>query len=149
MPGRSGTWRPRPSAYPTTGSTMVRTVDAEPAADTVVVARVIDGDTIVMVGPDGAEGDHVRLLGIDTPERGEAGFAEAGDFVRALIEGAGGRVRLERDPEHDDRDRFGRLLRHVYLPDGRNVQVLVIEAGHSRYETRWGRSKVLEALLAE
>lgn len=89
----------------------------------------------------------MRLLGIDTPERGEPGFDEAGDFVRALVKDAGGRVRLERDPEHDDRDFFGRLLRHVYLPDGRNVQALVIEAGHSKYETRWGRSKVLEALL--
>jgi micrococcal nuclease len=103
---------------------------------------VIDGDTVEM-----ADGDRCRLLGIDTPERGEDGFDEATDFLRELIEGK--RVRLEADPDHDDRDFFGRLLRHVYLPDDRNVQVLIIEAGHSRYETRWGRSKVLEALLPE
>lgn len=125
---------------------LVRTAEPQPAVSEPSVAltlivRVIDGDTVEIEG-----GERVRLLGIDTPERGQEGFTEASDFLRDLIEGK--RVRLERDPDHDDRDFFGRLLRHVYLPDDRNVQVLIIEAGHSKYVTRWGRSKILEALLA-
>ena len=103
----------------------------------------MDGDAIDVESLDGGT-VRVRLLCIDTPERGQPGFKEATWFLRELVEGR--EVRLEMDPEHDDRDRFGRLLRHVWI-DGRNVQVLIIEAGHSKYETRWGPSKILEAEL--
>lgn len=72
-----------------------------------VVEYVIDGDTIVLEG-----GERVRLLGIDTPERGECFAAEASDFVRQWLTGQS--VRLESDVT--DRDTYERLLRHVFVP---------------------------------
>lgn len=79
------------------------------------VLRVVDGDTIiVMVG--GRE-DRVRYIGIDAPESVRPEFpvepfgTEASAANAALV---GGRtVLLERDVS--DRDRFGRLLRYVWL----------------------------------
>lgn len=107
--------------------------------------RVVDGDTIEIESLDpeiGAAG--VRLLGIDTPERGQPGWAAARDFLRALV--AGKRVRLVREAGHANRDRYGRLLRLVYFDDAL-VQVLIIEAGHSAYTDRWGACPTLEAAI--
>lgn len=71
------------------------------------VKRVIDGDTIEM-----ANGDRVRLLGIDSPERGQMFYEESIDELRKL---EGRTVSLERDSS--DRDRYGRYLRYVFLGD--------------------------------
>lgn len=143
---RPATSDPQPS--------LTRTGD--PKADAVglvTVLRVIDGDTIEVELH--GEVERVRLLCIDTPERGEPGFAEATDYLRSLIGGA--RVRLEKDPEHGHRDRFGRLLRYVWVASPESgvqspgadaeslVQVLMIEAGHSKYATKWGASSLYDA----
>jgi micrococcal nuclease len=91
---------------------------AEPgAAQRAVVTRVVDGDTIV-VRVDGRE-ERVRYIGVDAPELAradtgqpaECGGAEALAANEELV--AGKAVDLERDVS--DRDRFGRLLRHVWL----------------------------------
>jgi micrococcal nuclease len=77
--------------------------------DTARVIRVIDGDTITVEG-----GYRVRYIGIDTPEtypQLEAFGAEAWQANRQLVEGK--EVRLERDLS--ETDRYGRLLRYVYV----------------------------------
>ena len=92
------------------------------------VTRVVDGDTIEVEitgredGPGlgdsvvGYEYD-VRLLGIDTPESVkpdspvECFGKEASAAAEAFLEGQ--EVRLVKDVE--DEDRFGRILRYVYL----------------------------------
>ena len=79
--------------------------------DTARVTRVIDGDTITIAG-----GYKVRYIGIDTPEvypRVEAFGIEAWQANRELVEGK--EVRLERDVT--ETDRYGRLLRYVYVDD--------------------------------
>ncbi len=79
--------------------------------DTARVTRVIDGDTITIAG-----GYKVRYIGIDTPEvypRVEAFGIEAWQANRELVEGKV--VRLERDVT--ETDRYGRLLRYVYVGD--------------------------------
>lgn len=74
--------------------------------------RVIDGDTIEV-----ENGLKIRYIGIDTPElqsrgRQEQCFAkEAKNKNRELVEGK--IIRLEKDVS--ETDRFGRLLRYVYL----------------------------------
>ena len=79
--------------------------------ETAAVIQVIDGDTIVI------EGDYrVRYIGIDTPEirpAVEAYGGEAWQVNRELVEGK--EVRLERDVS--ETDRYGRLLRYVYVDD--------------------------------
>ncbi len=76
-----------------------------------VVTRVIDGDTIVIEG-----NYYVRYIGIDAPEMHptvEDFGTEAWEANRKLVEGK--EVRLERDVS--ERDRYGRLLRYVYVDD--------------------------------
>jgi micrococcal nuclease len=84
------------------------------------VTRVVDGDTIV-VSLDGRE-ERVRYIGLDAPEVAnvdagtvaECGGDEARTANERLV--AGAQIVLERDVS--DHDRFGRLLRHVWLQDG-------------------------------
>jgi micrococcal nuclease len=97
------------------------------------VARVIDGDTIV-VRIAGSE-EHVRLLGIDTPETHkqdtpvECFGPEASDRLNALLP-AGTTVRLVRDVEA--RDRYGRLLAYVYREaDGLFVDLAMVADGYA------------------
>ncbi len=89
------------------------------------VAYVIDGDTIVL-----SDGRKVRYIGIDAPETGkgydkkrECYSAEATARNRALVDGRD--ILLERDTS--DVDRYGRLLRYVYVDDVFVNDVLVRE----------------------
>ncbi|MEO6457536.1 MAG: thermonuclease family protein [Chloroflexia bacterium] len=78
------------------------------------VLDVIDGDTLeVQVGGATAR---VRLIGVDAPEVREPAACfgyEARDYVRGVVKAFGGRVWLEKDVS--EADRFGRLLRYVWL----------------------------------
>ena len=100
-----------------------------PACQWATVARVVDGDTIV-VRANGGE-DRVRYIGVDTPETVAPGQPvqpygpEASSFNRALVEGK--QVCLEKDIT--DRDRYGRLLRYAWLADGRLVNEELLLAG--------------------
>jgi len=110
-----------------------------PAGETALVTRVIDGDTVdVTIG---GRRERVRLLGIDAPERrteerpAEPFEKEATDFARRLARGR--QVTLATDPGHEDRDRYGRLLRYVYLPDGRFLNLELVCQGYARAYTRY------------
>jgi len=86
------------------------------------VLRVIDGDTLeVQVD---SKTETVRYYGVDTPERDQPCFEEATAWNRALV---GDEVRLLADVR--DRDRFGRLLRYVFAPDGQSVDAAMVVAG--------------------
>ena len=74
--------------------------------DRFIVVRVIDGDTIESKG-----GDKLRLLSIDTPEKGEPYYAEATSFVADLVLGKVARIEYS----GARRDRYGRLLGYVYV----------------------------------
>jgi micrococcal nuclease len=99
------------------------------------VTRVIDGDTIEVAGPDGTL-ERVRLIGIDTPERGECGFDAATERMRQMVQGRN--VTLT-PGARSDRDRFGRLLRYVEV-DGIDTGYTLIAEGLaiSRYDSRDG-----------
>jgi micrococcal nuclease len=119
---------------------------ASQAAETGPVTRVFDGDTIEVRLAGGAA--RVRLIGVDTPESGRQDrvaeyFAEqATAYTRGLA--AERRVRLESDPEGDTRDRYGRLLRYVYLPDGRMLNALILSEGYGHALTRYPFSRLDE-----
>jgi len=109
---------------------------AEPLSGRVV--RIYDGDTLVVDGI-----GEVRLLGIDAPEH-EASQRD-GYYVRRGIAPATLRriaaeakrylqrqaqaqtVRLDSDAT--ERDRYGRRLAYVYLPDGRLLNRLLLDEG--------------------
>jgi micrococcal nuclease len=104
---------------------------AEPAVNQQtlsLVDRVIDGDTIGL-----QNGDRVRYIGIDTPEvvdprkPVQCFGVEAARRNKELVEGKS--VRLEKDVS--DRDKYGRLLRYVYLQDGTFVNLELIKEGYA------------------
>lgn len=88
------------------------------------VVKVVDGDTIMIEG-----GLKIRYIGVNTPEtkdprRGVQCFGkEASAKNQALVEGK--IVRLEKDVE--ERDKYGRLLRYVWLGDEMVNETLVKE----------------------
>ena len=84
------------------------------------IYQVVDGDTFII-----STGEYVRLIGIDTPEKKEEGYHEATDFLRQF---EGKTVILE--SEGDDRDKYGRLLRHVFV-NNTNVAVSLLKEGHA------------------
>lgn len=103
-----------------------------PPPGTYRVMSVEDGDTIV-VDMNGTD-ERIRFIGVDTPETRDPrkpvqcfGRA-AGAFTKALI--GNNPVRLEADPLSTNRDRYNRLLRYVYLPDGQLVQAEIIKQGY-------------------
>lgn len=101
------------------------------------VVRYSDGDTIV-VDMDGRN-ESIRFIGIDTPETHKPNTpvqcygSAAAAHTKNLISAAGGRVRLAADTLGTNRDRYDRLLRYVYLPDGRLVNEIKIREGYAFY----------------
>lgn len=96
------------------------------------VVEFADGDTIT-VDMDGRH-ERVRFIGVDTPETHDPRkpvqcFGQAAaEFTKNLIgEGA---VRLEADPLSTNRDRYDRLLRHVYTADNQLVSAEIIQQGY-------------------
>ena len=97
------------------------------------VVKVTDGDTIVVRIAGRVE--HVRLLGIDTPETHkpdspvECFGPEAADRLATLLPD-GTVVRLVRDVEA--RDRYDRLLAYVYRDDdGLFVDLAMVAEGYA------------------
>lgn len=91
-----------------------------------VVARVIDGDTVVL-----ADGRRVRYLLMDSPEMStdpvECFAPEATAQNRSLVQGQS--VRLEYDAECEDS--YDRLLAYVYVGD-RMINEVLVERGFGR-----------------
>lgn len=96
------------------------------------VTHFDDGDTIVvdMAG----RGETVRFIGVDTPETHRPNTPvqcygpNAAAFTKQLI--GSQKVRLQADPLDTNRDRYGRLLRYVYLPSGTLVEDELIRQGY-------------------
>jgi len=73
-----------------------------------LVTRIIDGDTIEI-----ETGERVRLICMDTPERGEPGYTEAAQYLQSLI--LNKEVKMVKDIS--EVGKYGRLVRYIYLDD--------------------------------
>jgi micrococcal nuclease len=122
------------------------------------VSWVYDGDTIAVNGL-----GKVRLLGIDAPEHEDSErdrFYRRWDIppqrlrsisrsaVAYLIRTAKGRevtLVLDREP----RDRYGRLLAYVYLPDGALLNRTLLEQGYASVFRKYDFRLKTEFLAAE
>lgn len=110
---------------------------AEVAASSTVnatVVRVIDGDTLV-ARLDSEPGEWtIRMLGINTPETVdprkpvECFGKEASEKLKSLLS-PDSRIRLVSDPKADERDKYDRLLRNVFLTDKTDVNALMVRDG--------------------
>jgi endonuclease YncB( thermonuclease family) len=116
----------------------------DPAARTTraVVARVNDGDTLTLTN-----GAKVRLVQVDAPELETDCYGRPALRELSALVPKGTRVSLVRDPALDDRDRYGRLLRYLFVRD-ENVNVeLVRDGAASPYFFRGDRGRYADELL--
>jgi len=131
----------------------------------VTVQYVVDGDTVVVVFPDGRE-DTVRLLGVDTPETGdtnpdefegvpdtEAGRAclrswadNATTYLQDQV--AGRTVTLEFDALADRRGYYDRLLAYVVV-DNTTINRRLVAAGYARLYDSEFESRLTYAALEQ
>ena len=95
--------------------------------EAVTVEQVVDGDTIVL-----EDGRTVRYIGIDTPEtkhpsQGQECFGQEASFRnKQLVEGKV--IQLEKDVS--ETDRYGRILRYVWL-DNQMINQVLVEEGYA------------------
>nr|AQS33456.1 hypothetical protein [uncultured archaeon] len=85
-------------------------------AESVLVSRTIDGDTLVL-----ENGETVRLLNINTPEKNEDYYKEAADYLKQL-ENKTAIVKRQ------GKDKYSRTLARVYLDD-KYINLEIIEQG--------------------
>ncbi|MCK5149373.1 thermonuclease family protein [Candidatus Pacearchaeota archaeon] len=88
--------------------------------ETGFVERAIDGDTIVI------NGSSVRLLGINTPEKGEIYYEEAKEFLEELI--LNKEVRIEKI----GKDKYYRDLAYIFI-NGKNVNLKLVDEGFANF----------------
>jgi micrococcal nuclease len=87
------------------------------------VTRVVDGDTL-----DCDPVGRVRLLGVDTPESGQAPFGAMAAEALARLIPEDGAISLEADVEN--RDQYDRALRYAWV-DGRMLNWALVRSGHA------------------
>ena len=117
---------------------------------TFVVTKAVDGDTIDIAVSDGKNMfTRVRLLGVDTPEThdertGVMYFGpQAAEFTAGLT--AGKKVRVYLDTATGPaRDKYGRLLAYVLLPDGRFLNDTLLNEGLAYADLRFKHSRFYE-----
>ena len=117
---------------------------------TCTVTKIVDGDTLYCSTGYGRE-QKVRLIGIDAPEskKNPKTYSDAertGESRESIIElgkkstafvksriSVGEEVRLELDVQA--KDKYGRTLAYVYLPDGSMLNELIVREGYAQVMT--------------
>ncbi len=93
------------------------------------VVGVSDGDTITVLH--NGKGERIRLHGIDCPEKRQAFGNRAKQFTSTLVFGNTVTVQVL------DRDRYGRTVGEVLLPDGRSLNRELVKAGFAWWYWRY------------
>lgn len=124
--GRAGGWRVAGAWLVATALLVVLAAPAVAGEAVVRLAAVIDGDTCQLT-----DGRRLRLAGIDAPERAHDGrpaqyhAAESAELFDRLTRN----IPLRFVGVGPDKDRFGRLLGELLLPDGTSVGERLIAQG--------------------
>ncbi len=132
--GCNGTIRlPTPEPAATAAVQTVRQPTPPPAStprgQRAQVTHIVDGDTIYVTF--GGATHRVRYILINTPETDEPFGAAATAANQALV--GGQTVYLVKDKS--ETDRYDRLLRYVYLPDGTFVNAELVRQGFAQVAT--------------
>lgn len=83
---------------------------------------VVDGDTIDVQGV-----GRIRFVGVNTPERGQAGYQEAKNFITSLCLGKTIGLDIDNSKNHD---KYGRTLAVVYVGDT-NLNAELLKRGYA------------------
>ena len=94
------------------------------ASAAVTITKVYDGDTITL-----STGERVRFLQIDTPELSPSEcYGDEARRVLVTLLSTPGQLTLKTDPKLDKVDRYGRLLRYVFIGKT-NINLKLVEMG--------------------
>lgn len=88
--------------------------------ESAVCTQVVDGDTIYL-----DNGEKVRFVGVNTPERGVEGYITSKNFVQKLCLNKEVGLDID-DSKHSDK--YGRTLA-VVIVDGKNVNEMLLKEG--------------------
>jgi endonuclease YncB( thermonuclease family) len=97
------------------------------------VIKVSDGDTITVL--DRKVPRKVRLSGIDCPEKSQAFGRRAREFTASRVFGKEVKV------ISSGHDRYGRIIGEVTLPDGQNLNDLLLANGYAWWYERYSSDK--------
>lgn len=140
IPTPGSTYTLQPSAIPTSEQPVATTEPTNVPASAFErmqarVVQVVDGDTIK--AEIGGTVYTIRYIGIDTPETVHPNEPvewmgpEASEANKRLVEGQ--TVYLEKDVS--ETDRYGRLLRYIFLADGLFVNTELVRLGYAQVST--------------
>lgn len=96
-----------------------------------MVTKIIDGDTVNILVNN--QKDTIRIIGINSPETGECFNREATDKAREILNSKS--VILEADSSQDNKDKYNRLLRYIFLSNGTNFGEFMIKNGFAKEYT--------------
>lgn len=120
-----------PTIIPTT--IPIKIIESSKSSSLVKVTKIVDGDTIKV--DIGGTIETVRMIGVDTPEIKDPRKTvqcfgkEASARTKELLENQ--MVKLEADSTQNDRDKYSRLLRYIYLENGTFINKKLIEEGYA------------------
>jgi micrococcal nuclease len=104
--------------------TATLTLSITPSHADITITAITDGDTIKL-----SDGTSVRLLQIDSPElRGNECYATEAQKALAKLINRSGKISLTTDPNLDEVDRYGRLLRYLFIGK-RNINLEMVRIG--------------------
>jgi len=99
------------------------------------VVSVLDGDTIEVLHNNRAE--RIRLNGIDCPEKGQAYGKRAKQAASELVFGK------EVTLQSYGKDKYGRTIADVLLPDGTNVNHMLVKDGWCWWYRKYAPGNVI------
>lgn len=98
--------------YPKITGNPTEKTSVEYPKEPAILERVIDGDTLVVSGESIGSHTHIRILGINAPEKGMPFSGESASFMKQFVNKT---IELLRDK--DDTDMYKRKLRYVFYGD--------------------------------
>ena len=107
------------------------TSDGLSAPEKAKVKFVYDGDTLLLT-----DKRKIRIIGVDTPEtkhhkqKEQAYAAKATEALRELLKRFHNQVSLQYGAQR--KDRYSRILAHVFLADGTNISNWLLERGFAK-----------------
>lgn len=107
------------------------------------VIRVIDGDTFVVKINN--KNEKIRIIGIDTPEK-EGGYQtvecfgdHASDYAKKYLKNK--KVSLLKSKKQNNRDKYGRMLRYVFI-NGEDFGAKLIKEGYAFSFKRYKHERI-------
>lgn len=97
------------------------------------ITKIPDGDTLFIEGK-----MRVRLIGVNTPEVSHRNSKEeiGGEVAREFLEEVIGDQTIRFELGEQPKDHFRRFLAHAYLPDGTNINALLVREGFAHATVR-------------